>query len=491
MLNLSFAAPDSIAPGFLKSRFTPALEREFAGSYYAHIRPTLRLAAGFLTVLCALYVWRDFADTRSAALSLSTAAPMLFFALVLGLSFVPSFERWWKWFVVAGGIAATGAALRGQASFMAAHHPTAMGSDYLGTAALFFGQQMRVYMICLALFRLPFRYALGLQSAILAMGLALYWSEILGGAPGLENLSRFLQYTLPFMGALLLGAYVEEKLARGGFLANHELAQLQAEEHERLVKTEGMLHVLNNSIGGIVHDLGNPLTSVQMGAQTLDLCLEHDAADAETLREISGAIAQGGQMLGFLRLSLIEQTRVLEGKATPVELKPTRVASVVELGAKFQKPNVSFGRKIEINGEETLVCADEMKLATVFMNLIGNALKYSDGQVKVCWRRAQNEPILLLAVCDQGTGGRGLTRQSAAQLFTAFGRLEIHQAVEGTGLGLLSIRNIIAAHGGHSWIEGFEDGAPDSAPFSTGEGKAGEFLGGDFRTAFVVSCPLA
>lgn len=98
-----------------------------------------------------------------------------------------------------------------------------------------------------------------------------------------------------------------------------------------------------------------------------------------------------------------------------------------------------------------------MKLVTVLMNLIGNALKYSDAEVRVSWR--ERDGLLQLAVMDEGHQERGLSREEAARLFVPFGRLETHAAIEGTGLGLLSVQKIIEAHGGAVWIEGTGDGA--------------------------------
>ena len=44
------------------------------------------------------------------------------------------------------------------------------------------------------------------------------------------------------------------------------------DERRQREQTEGQLRVLAQAIGGIVHDLGNPLTSVQMGAETCWRC---------------------------------------------------------------------------------------------------------------------------------------------------------------------------------------------------------------------------
>ncbi len=129
-----------------------------------------------------------------------------------------------------------------------------------------------------------------------------------------------------------------------------------------------------------------------------------------------------------------------------------------------------------------------MRLTTVYMNLIGNALKYSDGDIQVTWRLEGG--TLLSAVLDQGHSGHGISRSEAEQLFVAFGRLPAHAGIEGTGLGLLSAQKIVQAHGGEVYIEGYADGRPDSPRFTTAQGRYPSQLTGTYRTVFVIACPV-
>ena len=257
----------------------------------------------------------------------------------------------------------------------------------------------------------------------------------------------------------LATCYSLELYARRAFVANYLLDQERAGEQRKREQTEAMLQILSQAIGGVVHDLGNPFASMQMGAQTLEMFLDTGDTDKETLKEFTGIITAGAEMLNHLRLSLMEQTRVLEGKPIPVDLKPVSVRRMVEAGIHYQKPRFADGRKIVHDGDDVEIHADAMKLTTVFMNLIGNALKYSDGEVHILWRKA--EPYLLIAIADEGMTGRGISRAQADQLFVAFGRLDTHAQVEGTGLGLLSARRIVEAHGGEVFIEGRADGTRD------------------------------
>ena len=84
------------------------------------------------------------------------------------------------------------------------------------------------------------------------------------------------------------------------------------------------------------------------------------------------------------------------------------------------------------------------------------ALKYSDGPVRIEWRSTEVDgaKMLVMAVTDAGTGGVGISKNQAAKLFRAFGRLEDHAAIEGAGLGLLSVQKIVEAHDGEVWNEG-------------------------------------
>jgi signal transduction histidine kinase len=282
--------------------------------------------------------------------------------------------------------------------------------------------------------------------------------------------------------------YRNEHDQRSKFAEQLLLTQERRLEHQKLEQTEKMLHVLSQAIGSIAHDLGNPLTIVHVSAETLNYLTKEDSLDKETALEFLEMITDGSQMLNYLRLSLMEQTRVLEGKPVLVELRTTDVRHLVSAGARYQQPKFSTGRQIALEGEDFPLCVDEMRFITVFMNLIGNALKYSDGEVKVTWRTDAGR--VLVGVLDQGQMGRGISQAQAEKLFVPFGRLETHAQVEGTGLGLLSVRKIAEAHEGEAYIEGHNDGTADSPSFSTAQGTYPSVLQDGFCTAFVTVCPL-
>ena len=274
------------------------------------------------------------------------------------------------------------------AAFLA---PAEVGAGPPAAGPLFFGQQVCLLMICLSTLRLRFRWALALQSGVFGVGVWAFLTHLAAGPISSDGLLGFLRPIVAILAAVILAALVNERLAVRAFVAGHLLEEERNDERRQREQTEGKLRVLAQAIGGIVHDLGNPLTVVQMGADLLEM--QADSGDAAAIRETNDAVRESAQMLNALRLSLMEQTRVLEGKPIPVDLRTEPLRPIVEAGVRFQNPRFASGRTVSLVGEDLDLHADRLKLSTVFMNLIGNALKYSDGEVRVVWRDGGRRPF--------------------------------------------------------------------------------------------------
>jgi len=112
------------------------------------------------------------------------------------------------------------------------------------------------------------------------------------------------------------------------------------------------------------------------------------------------------------------------------------------------------GRSIDWKiGKLPRVYADRTLLKQVWMNLLGNAIKYS----------RQREKAEITVDCREGAAdfefyvsdnGAGFDMQYVGKLFGIFQRLHMKEEFEGTGIGLANVQRIIARHGGKTWAEG-------------------------------------
>jgi len=104
-----------------------------------------------------------------------------------------------------------------------------------------------------------------------------------------------------------------------------------------------------------------------------------------------------------------------------------------------------------------MLVADENMLRQVWLNLLGNAVKYS----------AQREPAVIEVshrYADNGEhhfcvsdNGAGFDMAYAGKLFGVFQRLHKASDYPGTGIGLASVRRVLSRHGGRVWAESEPD----------------------------------
>jgi len=99
-----------------------------------------------------------------------------------------------------------------------------------------------------------------------------------------------------------------------------------------------------------------------------------------------------------------------------------------------------------------VVAGDENMLRQVWLNLLGNAVKYSRGsepaRIEVAYQR--NDDVHHFQVHDNGAG---FDMRYAGKLFGVFQRLHAASEFPGTGIGLASVRRVLARHGGRIWAE--------------------------------------
>ncbi len=249
--------------------------------------------------------------------------------------------------------------------------------------------------------------------------------------------------------AKVTGDLTERKMAEQMLKQLNESLRQQANE---LAMTNRELEAFSYSVS---HDLRSPLRHIDGFVDLLKKQTQEKLDDRS--RRYLGIIADSAREMGCLIDDLLVFSRM--GRA---EMRHTRVASnsLLEEAVAATKNDVQDREIIWKIGPLPEVQADPAMLRQVWMNLIGNAVKYTrtrtPAEIEVGCQDGSNGELVFF-VRDNGVG---FDMQYVHKLFGVFQRLHRADEFEGTGIGLANVRRIVSRHGGRTWAEGkINDGA--------------------------------
>lgn len=191
----------------------------------------------------------------------------------------------------------------------------------------------------------------------------------------------------------------------------------------------------------LIHELRSPMTAI---AGYADL-LRHHALPAEELQTALDAISHAVERMDAM-LDAVATGKPFERPELAVR-EPVGLRRVADQAAA--DAHAAHWRQVAVEATgDPVVMGDPLLLRRAVDNLIGNAIKYSSGPVRV--RVIISSGFGRLEVCDHGPGIPALEME---HVFERFARLERDASSPGMGLGLAVVRDIAEAHGGRAWAE--------------------------------------
>ncbi len=222
------------------------------------------------------------------------------------------------------------------------------------------------------------------------------------------------------------------------------LAVRDITEHRSLEKAK------TDFVSDVSHELRTPLTTIQSAVNLLERA--RDRLDPLELRALELADQELRRIRGMVEelLTLAQ----LDSWQYQLEVGPADLSRIVRTAIEAVESKAErFGITIYFDdaAEHRCVC-DVQKLYQVFINLLDNAIKYSDPGDRVDITIEEDISFLTLRVRDTGVG---IPKDELDQLFERFYRVnkDRSRATGGSGLGLAISKQIIQMHGGSISVE--------------------------------------
>ncbi len=237
-----------------------------------------------------------------------------------------------------------------------------------------------------------------------------------------------------------------KKLAKGDFSERiairnkDEIGELSKVFNDMADELENSEAIKNDFISSVSHELRTPLTAIKGWSETLEA-----GYDEETYRKGMKVITHETGRLESMVEELLDFSRIQNGRFTLQMANTDIIAELEDALLIYTDKAKKENKAIHYTEPESLcvVYGDKNRLRQVFINVIDNAMKYTDPGGSVDISAEKNGDTLSIVVADTGIG------ISAADLPRVKAKFyKANSTRRGSGIGLAVADEIISMHGG-------------------------------------------
>jgi len=280
---------------------------------------------------------------------------------------------------------------------------------------------------------------------------------------GTESLDTFItegdEELITILGNQLGQALENARLFEKTWRAQQELEKkVEERTHELTLALDEVKKISRRKtdfISSVSHELRTPLTSIK-GYASILLTGKLGALPAE-VRERLEKVNRHSDELAHLVNDLLDIARIESGRVT-MKQEAQSLKEVVEkvldlLSMQIKEKEIRLTLEIPLSADK--VFADRSQIERVFINLIGNAVKFTPAKGKISLSANKTDHQVQVDIADTGCG---IPQEAQESIFEEFYRVDnpINQQVRGTGLGLALVKHIIEAHKGKVWFKSKE-----------------------------------
>lgn len=215
-----------------------------------------------------------------------------------------------------------------------------------------------------------------------------------------------------------------------------------------VAEVQRLARARQDMVANLSHELRTPLTSLRLLADTIQSTV---GRDPEVVKDAVAKISREVDLLQQMFQEMLDLSSIESGRQVvrlvPVDLADVVRGAVEHLSEQGESRGLAFAVRVP---SDLQILADQEQARRALVNVLHNAIKFSDPESVVEISARSNGEQAVLEVRDSGPG---LTPQDLERIFERFYRGDRARGTPGTGLGLAIARHIMSAHGGDIWAE--------------------------------------
>lgn len=219
-----------------------------------------------------------------------------------------------------------------------------------------------------------------------------------------------------------------------------------------LLNQKKLSEIKSDFINNMTHEFKTPLATISLAVDALRN--EKVQSDKEKAKYFSNIIKEENIRMNK-HVETILQAALMEKQELQLNLVPLQVHEVIQNvleNYQLQLKEKEADVQLLLNAKNDMISADEVHFTNLVSNLIDNAIKYSNDQLRITISTHSTKNHVIVRVADNGIG---MSKESVKRIFEKFYRAHtgnLHN-VKGFGLGMSYVKTVIDAHKGKIKVE--------------------------------------
>jgi signal transduction histidine kinase len=221
--------------------------------------------------------------------------------------------------------------------------------------------------------------------------------------------------------------------------------------HRNISREMALAKLKSDFVSNVSHELRTPLSLIRLYAETLEM---GRLKSTEKYQEYYSIIRKESERLSALINNILDFSRIEAGRKE-YDFRQTDMRELVRNtleSYRYQIEQSGFAFEEKIAEDVPPLSVDREAMARSLLNLVNNALKYSQDQKYIGVNLFRDNGSVKLEVVDHGIGIPQGEQQKIFDKFYRVGDPLVHNT-KGSGLGLALVRHIVQAHGGEVSVD--------------------------------------